>query len=74
MPVGPVKKLYAQKKHVYSNLDSMRVFGLPLYIALPWKDTVQHDELLEIVVRAKPEFGRAHYPAKVRSFEHRFTS
>ena len=52
----------------------MRVFGLPLYIALPWKDTAEHDELLEIVVRAKPEFGRAHYPAKVRSFEHRFTS
>ena len=73
-PEWPWEERYVYQKHVYSNLDSMRVFGLPLYIALPWKDTTQHDELLEIVVRAKPEFGRAHYPAKVRSFEHRFTS
>ena len=45
----------------------LRRFGLPLYIALPWKETAQHDELLEIVVRQQPEFGRAHYPAKVRA-------
>ena len=62
---------YVYQKRVYSNLDAMRVFDLPLYIALPWKDTVQHDELLEIVVQARPEFGRVHYPAKVRSFERR---
>ena len=49
----------------------MRRFDLPLYIALPWKETPEHDELLEIVVRAGPEFGRAHYPAKVRQFEAR---
>ena len=49
----------------------LRRFGLPLYIALPWKETAQHDELLEIVVRQQPEFGRAHYPAKVRQFERR---
>jgi dihydropteroate synthase len=42
---------------------------LPLYIALPWRDTPQHDELLEIVLTQQPEFGRAHYPAKVRSVE-----
>ena len=45
------------------------MFGLPLYIALPWKETDQHDELLEIVIRNRPEFGRAHYPAKVRAVE-----
>ena len=61
------------QKRVYSNLDAMRVFNLPLYIALPWKETVQHDELLEIVLRGRPEFGRAHYPAKVRMFERRVT-
>ena len=56
---------------MYENLDALRVFGLPIYIALPWKETAQHDELLEIVVRQQPEFGRVHYPAKVRAFERR---
>ncbi len=62
---------YRYQKRVYTNLDALRRFGLPLYIALPWKETAQHDELLEIVVRQQPEFGRAHYPAKVRRFERR---
>lgn len=67
----PWDERYIYQKRVYSNLDAMRVFDLPLYIALPWKETVQHDELLEIVVKARPEFGRVHYPAKVREFERR---
>ena len=69
----PWEERYVYQKRVYSNLDAMRVFDLPLYIALPWKETVQHDELLEIVLRGRPEFGRAHYPAKVRMFERRVT-
>ena len=67
----PWDERYVYQKRVYSNLDALRVFDLPLYIALPWKETVQHDELLEIVVKARPEFGRVHYPAKVRDFERR---
>jgi dihydropteroate synthase len=67
----PWEERFLYQKRVYSNLDAMRVFGLPLYIALPWKETAQHDELLEIVIRGRPEFGRAHYPAKVRAFERR---
>jgi dihydropteroate synthase len=70
-PNWPWDERYLYQKRVYSNLESLRVFDLPLYIALPWKETVQHDELLEIVVKARPEFGRVHYPAKVRSFERR---
>ena len=62
---------YVYQKRVYTNLGELRRFGLPLYIALPWKETAQHDELLEIVVRQQPEYGRAHYPAKVRRFERR---
>lgn len=65
----PWEQRYLYQKRVYSNLDALRVFGLPLYIALPWKETEQHDELLELVVRQQPEFGRCHYPAKVRRFE-----
>lgn len=65
----PWAERYAYQKRVYSNLDALRVFDLPLYIALPWKETAQHDELLEIVVAQQPEFGRAHFPAKVRRVE-----
>lgn len=65
----PWEQRYVYQKRVYSNLDALRVFGLPLYIALPWKETEQHDELLDLVVRQQPEFGRCHYPAKVRRFE-----
>jgi dihydropteroate synthase len=65
----PWEERYLYQKHVYSNLDALRCFGLPIYIALPWKDTAQHDELLDIVLRAQPEYGRVHYPAKVRARE-----
>jgi dihydropteroate synthase len=65
----PWEERFVYQRHVYSNLGALRKWNLPLYIALPWKETAQHDELLEIVVRQQPEFGRAHYPAKVRRFE-----
>jgi len=67
----PWEERFVYQKQVYSNLAELRRWGLPLYIALPWKETAQHDELLEIVVRQRPEFGRAHYPAKVRAVERR---
>ena len=67
----PWEDRFVYQKQVYSNLDELRRFGLPLYIALPWKETAQHDELLDIVVRQRPEFGRAHYPAKIRAVERR---
>ena len=67
----PWEERFVYQKQVYSNLDELRRWGLPIYIALPWKETAQHDELLDIVVQQRPEFGRAHYPAKIRSFEQR---
>lgn len=60
---------YHFQKYVYSNLGQLRRFGRPLYIALPWRETAQHDELLDIVLAARVEFGRAHYPAKIRRRE-----
>jgi dihydropteroate synthase len=60
---------YVYQKLVYSNLDQLRRWDLPLYIALPWKDTPQHWELMEIVIRQQPEYGRAHYPDQVRALE-----
>ncbi|MEY3053821.1 MAG: dihydropteroate synthase [Ilumatobacteraceae bacterium] len=65
----PWEERFLYQKRVYSNLDALRVFDLPLYIALPWKETAQHDELLEIVLRQRPEYGRVHYPEKVRRVE-----
>lgn len=70
-PDWPWEDRYLYQKRVYTNLDALRRFDLPLYIALPWRDTVQHDELLEIVVRQQPEFGRAHRPGHVREIERR---
>jgi len=68
-PNWPWQQRYEYQKIVYSNLDQLRRFNLPIYIALPWKETAQHDELLDIVVRQRPEYGRAHVPAKIRRFQ-----
>ena len=65
-PNWPWEQRFEYQKVVYSNLDRLRVFDLPIYIALPWKETAQHDELLDIVVNQRPEYGRAHYPEKIR--------
>jgi dihydropteroate synthase len=71
-PNWPWEQRYQYQKEVYSRLDELRVFGLPLYVALPWRRTDQHDELLELVVRQQPEFGRVHHPERVRAIERRF--
>ena len=56
---------YRYQKRVYENLDALRAFGLPLYLPLPWKQTEQHDELLEICIRAGFDYGRCHRPDRV---------
>ncbi len=68
-PSWPWEERYLYQREVYSRLDELRRFDLPLYIALPWKRTAQHDELLEIVVRHQPEYGRSHFPDRVREVE-----
>ena len=60
---------YHYQKHIYSNLDRLRAFDLPIYVALPWKITDQHEELLHIVLGQNVDYGRAHYPAHVRAAE-----
>jgi dihydropteroate synthase len=70
-PHWPWEQRYLYQRRVYLELDRLRSFGRPIYIALPWKDTPQHHELMEIVVRQDPEFGRCHYPATVRAVEAR---
>jgi dihydropteroate synthase len=68
-PSWPWEERYRYQREVYGRLDELRRFDLPLYVALPWKRTDQHDELLEIVLRQRPEFGRAHDPGRVRAVE-----
>ena len=65
----PWDERFIYQKKVYSQLDRLRVFGLPLYIALPWKETAQHAELLDIVISQQPEYGRCHYAARIRAAE-----
>ncbi len=64
-PQWPWEERYLYQRIVYSRLDELRVFDLPLYIAVPWKRTAQHDELLEIIVDQRPEYARCHDPAHV---------
>lgn len=67
----PWDERYLYQKHVYANLHRLRTLGRPLYIPLPWRDTAQHEELLEIVMGQRPEYGRAHYPRHIREVEAR---
>jgi dihydropteroate synthase len=60
---------YRYQKHVYSNLAALRRFDLPLYVALPWKESPQHEEVLAIVVGQGLEYGRSHRPWQVRDVE-----
>jgi dihydropteroate synthase len=65
----PWEQRFEYQKLVYGGLNRLRAFDLPIYIALPWKDTPQHAELLEIILDHDPDYGRAHYPAKVARAE-----
>ena len=56
---------YRYQKRVYESLDALQAFGLPIYLPLPWKQTAQHDELLEICIRAGFDYGRCHRPDRV---------
>jgi dihydropteroate synthase len=60
---------YRYQRHVFTNLARLRSFGLPLYVALPWERSPDHEELLAIVVREQPEWGRSHHPEHVRAVE-----
>ena len=56
---------YRYQRRVYENLDALRALGLPLYLPLPWKQTAQHDELLELCIRSGFDYGRCHRPDRV---------
>jgi dihydropteroate synthase len=62
---------YRYQKYVYSNLGALRRFGRPVYVALPWKESPQHEELLDLVLAQGLDYGRSHRPWQVREAERR---
>ncbi len=55
------------QRKIYTGLDQLRVFDLPIYVPVPWKQTQDRMELLDLALSHDIEFARAHYPAQVRS-------
>ena len=68
-PGADWEERYPYQKHVYGNLGRLRRFDLPLYVALPWKESPRHEEVLELVVSQGLDFGRSHRPWQVRDVE-----
>ena len=58
---------YEYQKRIYTGLDRLRRFDLPIYVPVPWKQTEDRMELLDIALQHDPEFVRAHYPAQIRA-------
>ncbi len=54
------------QRKIYSGLDRLRQFDLPIYVPVPWKQTDDRLELLDLALGHDIEFARAHYPAQVR--------
>ena len=50
---------------VYSNLDQLKTFGLPVYVALPWKFEDGRKDLLEILLKVGFDYGRTHLPQRI---------
>lgn len=58
---------YEYQKKIYTGLDRLRAFDLPIYVPVPWKQTEDRMELLDIALRHDPDFARAHHPAQIRA-------
>jgi len=54
------------QRKIYGGLDRLRVFDLPIYVPVPWKQTDDRLELLDIALSHNIDFARAHYPRQVR--------
>lgn len=54
------------QRKIYTGLDRLRRFELPIYVPVPWKQTEDRMELMDIALRHDVEFARAHYPGQVR--------
>mgnify|MGYP001357532577 FL=1 len=59
------KDRFEYQERVYSNLDQLKTFGLPVYVALPWKFEDGRKDLLEILLKIGFDYGRTHLPQKI---------
>ncbi len=66
---GPADWVWEERfkfqEQIYRNLERLRVFGLPIYIALPWKMEDGRRELLDILLDVGFDYGRTHVPEQV---------
>ena len=66
---GPADWVWEERfkfqEQIYKNLERLRVFGLPIYIALPWKMEDGRRELLDILLDVGFDYGRTHVPEQV---------
>ena len=56
---------YKFQERIYRNLEQLRVFELPVYIALPWKMEDGRRELLDILLEVGFDYGRTHIPEQI---------
>ncbi len=56
----------AYQHAIYSGLGELRRFDLPLYVPVPWLQTPDRLELLDLALSQEPDYVRAHRPARVR--------
>lgn len=64
----------AYQRAIYGDLDVLRQFGLPLYVPVPWLQTPDRLELLDVALSQEPDYVRAHRPAQVREHYTALTS
>ena len=60
---------YEYQKAIYSGLGRLRKFELPIYVPVPWLQTPDRMELLDLVLEQDIEYARSHMPAQVREHE-----
>lgn len=67
---GPAHWDWAERaeyqRKIYTGLDRLRRFDLPIYVPVPWKQSPDRMDLLDIALSHNIDFARAHYPAQVR--------
>ena len=54
------------QKAIYGGLNRLRVFELPIYVPIAWKQTPDRLELVDLALSQDVEFVRAHIPQQIR--------
>ncbi|MDP7067194.1 MAG: dihydropteroate synthase, partial [Acidimicrobiales bacterium] len=57
---------FEYQKAIYTGLDRLRRFDLPIYVPIAWKQTADRLELIDLVLVQEVEYVRAHIPQQIR--------